>query len=239
MNGSRLLALSAACLLTLSLAASDAFAQAGVAPLRPPAAAAPVTPAGGAGASVALLDVQWLFKQLPQFKQMMDQLKADVEQAEAWAKEESGRIQKLRQGLEAFRGKPEYNAKEEQIARAQSDLAVKVTMQKREFVQRETRIYYNVYVEIQQEVDKYCAANGIDVVLRFNGDRADPERPDSVLQYVNREVVSYTRHSDITLPILEEIAKRRGYQVIRDGNTIRVVDRRAAPGPGPTPLPFR
>jgi Skp family chaperone for outer membrane proteins len=188
--------------------------------------------------SVALIDINFLFERLPHFKQMMDQLKADVERAEAEVKREREELTKLVQRLESYRGTPTYKSMEEEIARRQSELGVRVSLQRKEFGQREARIFHNVYREIQDEVDRLAREAGFDCVIRFHGDAVDPERPDSILNYINRPVVWYGKDRDITMTVLMRIAQRRGYEVSQDNQGNIIVRMATARGPERPPVPF-
>jgi len=179
------------------------------------------------GGNIALIDVKYIFEKHARFKMMMDDLKADVERAEAQVQAEREAIKKLTERLENFRGTPEYKAMEEEVTKRQSDLAVQIQLQRKEFLQREARIYYNVYQEILQELSYYCPRNGIDIVLRFSGDPVDVERPDSVLGYINRPVVWYGKDRDITGVILESLNRRF------------VDPSRMGTRPAPPPAPFQ
>ena len=153
--------------------------------------------------ALALLDVSRIFKNHQRFKGMMDDMKADVERAEAQVKAEREAITKLAERLQEFhKGTTDYNEMEEELAKRQADLQVQVQLQKNEFLQREAKIYHNVYQEIWQATDYFCKQNGIDMVLRFNGEPVDVDRPDSVLTYINKPVVWYRRGLDITRPDL-------------------------------------
>lgn len=186
-------------------------------------------PAGMSGA-IALLDVSYIFEKHARFKMMMNDMKSDVERAEAEVQAERETIRKLIERLEQFRGTQDYKAMEEEVAKRQGDLAVRIQLQKKEFLQREARIYHTVYQEILQEVEYFCSTNGIEMVLRFNGDAVDVERPDSVLAFINRPVVWYSKDRDITGYILKAL-NDRALQATGP-----------APGgtrPAPTPPPFR
>ena len=184
------------------------------------AAQAPARPA--TGPSVALLDVSYIFKNHARFKGQMEDMKADVERAEAQVKKERETIIKLAEDLQRFRkGTPDYKALEEELAKRQADLSVQVQLQKNEFLQREAKIYHNVYQEILQVTDYYCKQNTVDMVLRFNGDPVDIDRPDSVLSFINKPVVWYQKNLDITPTILAELN--------RSAITPAAADRRTAP----------
>jgi Skp family chaperone for outer membrane proteins len=197
------MALMAASLLSLIVIGSQVFSQ-GV-PTR-----MGTSPQAGAGPNIALLDVSFIFKNHPRFKSMMDEMKADVDRAEADVNKERDTIRKLVGDLERFhKGSPDYKAMEEEIARREADLTVRVQLQRKEFLMREAKIYNNVYQEIEQEVGYYCANRGIDLVLRFNGDEVDVDKPDSVLSYINKPVVWYNKSLDIT-PIIRDALVNRG-----------------------------
>jgi hypothetical protein len=66
-------------------------------------------------------------------------------------------------------------------------------------------IYHQVYQEILQATDYFCKQRGIDMVLRFNGEPVDVQRPDSVLNFINRPVVWYDPGLDITDLILQDV----------------------------------
>lgn len=171
-------------------------------------AALPVAGRAVPSGNIALIDIKYIFEKHARFKMMMDDLKADVERAEAQVQAEQEAIKKLIERLENFRGTAEYKAMEEEVAKRQSDLTVQIQLQRKEFLQREARIYYHVYQEILQELAYYCPQKGVDIVFRFTGDPVDVENPNSVLGFVNRPVVWYGRDRDITGIILESLNRR-------------------------------
>jgi Skp family chaperone for outer membrane proteins len=169
-------------------------------------AQAPAAQPAAAGPRMALLDVSRIFKSHQRFKGMMDDMKRDVERAETQVKTERETIGKLAERLQEFRkGTTDYNDMERELAKRQADLAVQVQLQKNEFLQREAKIYHNVYQEIWQATDYFCKANRIDMVLRFNSEAVDPDKPESVLTFINKPVVWYDRGLDITDAILQEL----------------------------------
>lgn len=163
-------------------------------------------PAPTAGPRLALLDVSRIFKNHQRFKSMMEDMKADVERAEAQVKAERDTIGKMAETLQDLRkGSPDYKQMEEDLAKRQADMAVRVNLQKNEFLQREAKIYNAVYQEIWQATDYFCKQHQIDMVLRFNGEEVDVDRPDSVLTHINKPVVWYDRGLDITDAILTDL----------------------------------
>ncbi|MBN1393945.1 MAG: OmpH family outer membrane protein [Pirellulales bacterium] len=175
----------------------------------PPAAAQAQRPGQmppAAGPRLALIDVTKIFKNHARFKGMMEDMKKDVQQAENWVKNERLAIGKLVEELQTYdKGAREYQALEKDLAKRQADLEIQIRMQRKEFLQREAKIYYNVYQEIWQATDYFARQHKIDMVFRFNGDEVDSSNPDEILKHINKQVIWYDVGLDITPYILEEL----------------------------------
>jgi Skp family chaperone for outer membrane proteins len=156
--------------------------------------------------SVALVDVNYIFKKHGRFKAQMEQMRADVERSQAEWKRQMEAINKQADRLQEFRpGTPDYKAMEEDIVNQKAKLQGQVALQKKEFLQREAKIYYNTYSEIMQEVRYHCQQNGLGLILSFNGDKINPENPEDVLRGINNKVVYYDDGLDITPIILKRL----------------------------------
>lgn len=211
MKKSRILAVLAGSVLLMAIYAVAVPAQQGAAPVAG-------TRSGG---EIALIDIGVIFKNHTRFKQHMADLQADMERAQQQMKSEGESLRKLRERLNEFRaGTPDYKQLEEEITKRSADLSARFQLQKNEFAKTEAKTYYMVYQEIQQEVDALAQANGIAVVLKFNSEEADPNKPDEVLRDLNKPVIWYARNLDIT-PVVLDSLNRRALQT----------DRSAAPGP--------
>lgn len=193
MKKSCLLAALAASVMWMGLAADPATAQ-----------QQPVRPQGLSG--VALLDVNYVFKKHARFKSQMEEMRGDVERSQTEWKRQNEGINKLVERLNEFRpGTPDYKAMEEEIVNQRTKLQATMTIAKKDFLQREAKVYYNVYQEIMQEVKYYCEANGVTLVMTFNGDKINPENPEDVLRGINQKVVYYNPEMDITPLILKRL----------------------------------
>lgn len=204
MTKSRLAVTIAAALLASSLAVSTVLSQ-------QPRAAAPMMSAQPrpTGSAIALLDVSVIFKNHGRFKAMMAEMEGDVKRAEEQMKTERDTIRALSERLKEFRaGSPEYKQYEEEVAKRQSNLQVQVALQRKEFLQRESKIYHMVYMEVEQEVAYFAQQNGIAVVLRHSGDQVEGSDPNDVLRDINKQVVWSASGLDITQPILERLNAR-------------------------------
>ena len=216
MKNLRYLAAIVAAFLTISALAPAARAQqAAPAGVRAPAgtrpAAARVAPAGS---GVAILDLSYIFKEHNRFKAMTAEMRGTVQTAEKALKDERESLIQLNKSLNGEdqqykRGTPEYKQLEAEVAQRQADLQAKVALKKKEFLEREAKIYYNIYREIMDEVKAYSDARGISLVMRFNGDPVDPTEPQTIIKELNKSVVYYNEAIDITPVILNAVNGRR------------------------------
>jgi Skp family chaperone for outer membrane proteins len=170
----------------------------------PAMAQAPARPAGGP--NVALLDVTYIFNNHARFKRMREEMKADVERAQQQVEKDKEELKKLAEKMQEFnKGTQNYQQLEEELAKRQADLQVRVQLQKNQFLQQEATMYHNVYQEILQATEYYCKQNSIDMVLKFNGDPVDVNRPESIQNELYKPVVWYQKSLDITPAILQEL----------------------------------
>ena len=192
MTKTQFLAALAASVLAVGLTASTALAQ----------QAAPPQASGG----IALLDVSRVFKEHARFNAEMNGMKAEVQAAEAAMKKKADELQqRVEQLKELTPGSPDYKQLEEYVANERAKIQVNVQLQRKEFLQKEAKIYHMVYREVQQEVEYFANRYGISAVLRFSNDRANVEQPDEVLRDINKSVVWFAPHLDITNDILRAL----------------------------------
>ena len=59
------------------------------------------------------------------------------------------------------------------MAKAQGDFSVNAQLQKKDFMDREAKVYLQVYNEIERAVSQFAREHGIAVVHRFDGDPVD------------------------------------------------------------------
>lgn len=174
---------------------------------RPQTAAQPVSaPApAAAGTSVVVIDVAFIFKNHNRFNARMNEIKKDIEAFEGQMRtEQQAGAAKLESQKQYAPSSPEYKRLDEELTRLGTEAQVKVTQKRKEFLEKEARVYYDVYKEIEQTVAQFCQRYRIGLVLRFNGDDMKTDDRNSVLQGVNRAVV-YQQNLDITQHILQQL----------------------------------
>ena len=175
----------------------------GQAPVQPAPAAAAAPRAASPASHVAVIDVGYVFKNHARFKTAMDKMKDEVLQAENALKAERDRINGLMEQLKGFNvGTPEYKKLEAEVAKAQGDFSVNAQLQKKDFMDREAKVYLQVYAEIERAVGQFARDNGIAVVHRFDGDPVDAGDRNRILGSITKPIVYYDPQIDITPDIL-------------------------------------
>lgn len=193
---------SAIALVALALSIPSAFGQ-GAAPAGPPAQA----PGGQLGVNgIAVVDVAYIFKNHSRFKQQIDAMKKTVEAADAEVRRDQEDIKKAAEALKSFQpGTPDYKQREADLLKRQGELSLKVSLQKKDFMDQEGRIYFNVSREIDDAVKLLATRNSINLVLRFNGDPIDASDRNDILRGINKPIVFYDPRMDITPYVLQDL----------------------------------
>jgi Skp family chaperone for outer membrane proteins len=184
-------AVFAAALGTIGSLDSAAFAQGGRA----------------AGHNIAVVDVSIIFKEHARFKAMTEKFKKDVEGAEAKLKEEYNQIKALQEQLKGFTpGSPDYKQLEQRVAKATMDWQLKGQMQKKDLMEAEGRIYFQVYRELDDAVKRFAQKHTIALVLRYASDPVDDTQDrNEIVRGINKSVVYVDPALDITMLILQDL----------------------------------
>jgi Skp family chaperone for outer membrane proteins len=152
--------------------------------------------------SVAVVDISYIFKKHERFKATMESMKKEMETIETELKADREKIAQQEQQRNQFgAGTAEYKQLDEVIARQMADFNLKMGKLRKDFLEREAKVYYQTYLEVVDAVKYYAKRQNIGLVLRFNGEPVDPNRRDDVLREINKPVVVQDQ-IDITPDIL-------------------------------------
>ena len=158
--------------------------------------------ANAARFGIAVVDVNYIFKNYSQFKTAMEGIKTDIQQAEG----------KLKTSREAIQGKEaearqfepnsnEFKQLDENLARQKADFNIKASRIRKDFQEREAKVYYQTYLQVSSAVQQYAKQNNIGLVLKFNGDEVNADNPKAILSAINKPVVTQNG-IDITPDVL-------------------------------------
>jgi Skp family chaperone for outer membrane proteins len=195
----RILSCRTALLAALTIWCASALPAWGQGPARP------VAPARPAGTSVAVIDLQEVFKNHARLKMAMEDIKKDTEALNARMRAEQKKLEKMVLELKELRpGTIDYKTREEEIAHVDSNVRVQLQLERKGLREREVKLYFNAYEEVVGAVERFAQDNGIALVIRFNAEEIDPSNPESIMAGLNRHVV-YQRNLNITEFVLAEI----------------------------------
>ena len=176
-----------------------------------PVAAGGVNPAGANASkyNIAVVDISYIFKKHERFKATMEQMKKEMETIEGELKGDREKIAQQEQQRNQFNvGSAEYKKMDEDIARQMAEFNLKMGKLRKEFLEREAKVYYQTYLEVVDAVKYYAKRQSIGLVLRFNGEPVDPNRRDDVLREINKPVVVQDQ-IDITPDVLALINREQ------------------------------
>jgi Skp family chaperone for outer membrane proteins len=168
---------------------------------------------------VALIDISKVFKENVRFTSAMNVMKADVERAEQEMQRGAESVKSWIEEMRKFKpGSAEYKDWERRITEERSKLNVQAQLTRKEFLQKEAKIYHQVYQEIQYEVGALVGRYNVSVVLRFNSDKVDADNPEEVLRFINKPVVWHSPSIDITNDVIASLNRRAGGGVPKTTN---------------------
>jgi outer membrane protein len=163
---------------------------------------------------VGLIDMAEVFKEYQKFKTLREALQSEIEQSDSKAKamiEEMRQLQEQLQSGQLKQDSPEYKNIEQTLISRKSDLETFRQVQQRDFLRKESEIYKQVYLEVQDAVNKYAAYYHYTLIMRFNRTKVEEaENPQEVIQSMNRQVVFHRTNDDITKPVLDYLNKTYG-----------------------------
>ncbi|MGB0762015.1 MAG: OmpH family outer membrane protein [Rubripirellula sp.] len=165
------------------------------------------------GHRVAVVDVAYIFKTHPGIRAEVSKVENDLKAFDAQMKAKQGELKQLAEKLPQYKiGTPEYGALEQQIAEGDSQLRIQMTSKRRELADAEARIYYQNYERITAGVKVMADFYKINLVLRYNSDKMDLEKPDTVIRGVMKNIVYHDEDLDMTKAIMQYLTKQMEQQ---------------------------
>ena len=160
---------------------------------------------------VAIVDIGVVFKNHPVFSQQLESLKQEAEQFKANSVQLQ---QQLMQKAEVLRqytpGSAEFKKAESDLAKESAGLEVEQRDKMRTLMQREAKLHFNTYTEVNNLIGQYCDQRQIQLVLRFNSEPMDPSKPGTIMQRVNGSIIYYDQDKDITQKIIAQLVQMNG-----------------------------
>lgn len=184
------LALAVAATLLFGLATVPAQAQ-----QHPEAANAPKF-------GIAVVDVSYIFKEHKQFIATMEGMKNEMKGVEEKLKAKRDSIASMEEARNRLDpGTPDYKKMDDQLATEKAKFNLEMDRLRKDLMERESKVYFSTYQQVSYAIANYAKQRNIGLVLRFNGDKPDPNKRPDILKDINKPVV-FENNIDITRDIL-------------------------------------
>lgn len=153
---------------------------------------------------VAIVDLSRVFEQYGWFQSQHAALKEELDQA---LQQQSARQEQLiKMGDELKRYEPNsipYKNFESQWMQDKAQFSAASQLQKKEFIEREARLYFDAYRQVSAAVEQIARNRQLALVLRYNGRPLENANPREVMEQINRAVLYHHPHIDITPAVLQ------------------------------------
>ena len=154
---------------------------------------------------VAVLDVAKVFKENQGFDAKMKAIKSEADTLKAQIQQQQEAIKSEAQQLSNYEpGSPDRNQLEATLEQKQTALRTKARQAEADLLNREAKIYYDTYQEMQNVVAGLASQHGISLVLRFDSAAIDATNRAEVIKGVNRAVV-FHRRLDLTNMVISQM----------------------------------
>ena len=152
---------------------------------------------------IGVLDVNRLFKKHAELKRKLRDLQAEATLVQAKYESELKTLQKKSEELKGLTaGSREYQNLEEDLVKEKARIQAEIPLKRKDFVQREARLYLEVYQEIKKDVAKIAKSQRLTLVLNANLDEINRDNPEEVARGISNKVVWFDDSIDLT-PQLE------------------------------------
>jgi Skp family chaperone for outer membrane proteins len=179
---------------------------------------------------IAVVDISYVFKKHDRFRATMESMKKEMENIEAELKADREKISQAEAQRNSYTvGSAEHKRADEEVARMMAEFNLKMGRLRKDFLEREAKVYYQTYVEVVEAVTYYAQRQNIGLVLRFNGEPIDPNQREGVLREINKTVVVQNQ-VDITPDVLALLNRDQQQRTTPSGMPPQQAVRQTQPG---------
>ncbi|MEM9826205.1 MAG: OmpH family outer membrane protein [Planctomycetota bacterium] len=155
--------------------------------------------ANAQSSQIAVIDVAKIFKETPAIVAEVDAIKAEVaaQKTELQKRQQTlvAESQKLKDHKPGTEG---YSKVEETIANMESRMRLDMARTRKGLADKEAKVFFDNYQTIKYIVSGIAKENNIKVVLRYNSEDMEGEKPDTIVRGVMKNVVYHAPEIDIT-----------------------------------------
>ena len=176
-------------------------------------AQAPAQAPPSTGHRIAVVDVAYIFKTHPGIRAEVSRIEKVMQDFQKDVKSQQAELQQLAGKLKQYKiGTAEYTDLEKDLANRDAQLRLQMATKKRELADAEALIYFQNYERITAGVKVMADFYKINLVLRYNSDKMDLEKPDTVIRGVMKNIVYHDEDLDMTKAIMQYLTKQMEQQ---------------------------
>jgi Skp family chaperone for outer membrane proteins len=164
-------------------------------------------PAAVASSGVALVNVAEIGQKLPRILESVEALKKEYQAQGESLKKEGERGNAMTEQMRKLPPGPERKKMEADLAKMRADFELRGKKITEEAADRESKIYLSVSKEIQEELTRYAAATGTQLVLRYEPSPTEFIDRQTIAAEIQKLVI-YHRDPEITPQVIDAINRR-------------------------------
>ena len=149
---------------------------------------------------IAFVDVASVFKRSTRFKNQMEEMKKKVETSEAFIKTQQKRIAEM--PAQTPGGAPVESPVADNAAKLTGLLNDAIMMQKKEFLEEEDAIYFEILQEINRQIEHCAKLHGIQAVFRVSTMPVNPKDRADIFRSIEKPIFYFDHRLDITEEVL-------------------------------------
>ena len=166
-------------------------------------------PAQGPPAKIALVNVVEIAQKSTRVQQGIENLKKEYQGSGEALKKEGERGNALTEQMRKMPSGPERKKMEQDLAKMRADFELRGKKLTDEAADRESKLYFALAKDVQEELSRHAAATGVPLILRFES--SPPELIDrQAIGMEMQKLVVYHRDPEITPQVLEGVNRRAG-----------------------------
>lgn len=151
---------------------------------------------------VAVVDISYVFKEYKQFTSTMESMKTQMKGLEASLKAKRDAIAQLEEERNRHNpGSEDFKRLDDQLATDKAKFNLEMDRARKDLMEKESKVYFSTYQQVSYVIGEYAKQRKIGLVLRFNGERPDPNNSRDILKDINKPVV-FEDNVDITRDIV-------------------------------------
>lgn len=161
---------------------------------------------------IGLIDMAHIFKEYDKFKELRIELKADISQSDAKARQMAQQLKALQAELKMLvEGTDQHSQVERRLVKGASEFEAFRKVAQRDFLRKESQIYKMIYLEVSKTAKMYAKHYDFTLIMRFTREGLETTaEPRKVIEGMNRQVVFFRPADDITDPVLKYLNQEYG-----------------------------